>query len=388
MVTDAQLIYGLPRGMPKSRPNLYVPEGWGETWLRARAEASTRPVIVGLIGDSVGKGTDASPQFNRSWPGILRSRLQARHGDGGSGFVTTDLAGTPHVVATGAWTTAPGFGVPSRGGPGGVSWRPTVAGNGATLTYTVRGSSLAVLLKTAPSFGTFNVSVDGGPDTPVALNSAVSVLSHPVTGLTSGDHTVRVTATTGNGEVFGVTGRNPTGVILDNWSGGGASITVTASFGLLTPTVSGTGSPTFASDTLAQMGVPDVFMLALGVNDVLAAAPTQESISDALTYVFGRVMAQGATDSYPPDLIVVLEHGGKVDTLLDAAVEYSQVVAQVRQAAMGVGAAIVDVWGAGRRSWQAWADQGYWGSGNADTVHPSNAGHDAYADLIWPLFDW
>lgn len=387
MVTpEAHITYPSTKGAPRSSGPLWVPDGWGETWWRARAQAATRQVVVGIMGDSIGKGTDADPsELHDSWAGRMRTFLQQRYGDGGSGFVSIDLN---DITSTGAWTVSPGFGTPSRGGPGGVSWRPTVAGNGATVTFPVKGTTLGVLFKTAPSFGTFNVSVDGGSNQPVALNSAVSVLSYPVTGLAEGWHTVRVTATTGNGEVFGVTGRNATGIVVDNYSGGGASITNTATFGLQTATVSGTGSPTYTTDSLAQMGTPDLFIMMLGVNDVLAAAPTQESISDNLTYLYGRVMAQGATDATPPDIAIVIEHAGKVDTLLDSAVEYSQLAQQLRSYAQAIGAAVVDVWGAGRRSWQHWADLGLWGGSNTDTVHPNAAGHEQYWELIRPLVDW
>lgn len=386
MATDLELLQRLTTGVPRSAPFRRVPDGWGiPGWLRARDEAATRPVVLGIIGDSIGKGTDASNQFHTSWPGLLRRALQQKFGDGGSGFVTVDQAQGGVVGSTGAWTTAPAFGQPSRGGPGGVSYRPTVAGNGATLTFPVWGSTVTLWAKTAPSFGRVDVAIDGGAPVQVPLTAAVSVTGRAFTGLTAGPHSVVVTAASGSSEVYGVSARNATGVVVDNYSGGGNSIAGSA-FSLATVTVSGTG--TYTTDTLAAMGTCDALIIALGVNDTLAALSTGEALSDNLNGVIARAWDQGATDSTPPDIVVVVQHAGKVDTFLDTALEYPQVAQQLRSIADGYGAALVDVWAAGGRSWKRWADANYWGSSNTDTVHPNDAGHRAYFDLISPLFLW
>jgi hypothetical protein len=54
----------------------------------------------------------------------------------------------------------------------------------------------------------------------------------------------------------------------------------------------------------------------------------------------------------------------------------------LRDFALTIGAAFVDIWGSGKRSWKYWQSLGYWGTGNTDPVHPGDTGHQAYADMI------
>jgi lysophospholipase L1-like esterase len=390
MATDLELIQRLSKGFPRSEGYMTVPPGWGMGWLRARDEARTRLAVVGVIADSIAKGSGATDQWGLSWTGLLRSELQGRFGNGGSGFVTVDLANGGNVVATGAWDTFPSLGSASRGGPGGVSYRPTTAGNGATLTFPVDGSKVEVIMKTHPTYGRVDVQVDGGATQQVLVNTALSVLRFDTGVTTPGPHTVKVTAAVGVCEIYGVSGRNTTGVVLDNYSGGGLSI-AGSNFNLATVTVSGSPN-TYTTDSLASMGAAgsvDVLVFAVGINDVvLGGVQTFEALMDNLTGVFARAINEGVADASPPDLIIQIEHGGKADGLLDTELAYTTVVMALRAFADGMGALVVDVWGAGQRSWKAWQNLGWWSNGNTDLVHPENRGHRFYYEQMRPAFIW
>jgi lysophospholipase L1-like esterase len=384
--TDLALIQSLTKPPPRSAPFVYIPEGWGMGWARARVEASERLAIMGIVADSIGKGSGADDQWGLSWPGLCRSEFQSRWGNGGSGFVTVDLANGGNVVPTGAWDTFPSLGNGSRGGPGGVSYRPTTAGNGATLTFPVDGSKVEVLMKTHPTYGRMDVQVDGGAVQQVLVNTALSVKRFDTGVTTPGPHSVKVTAAVGMSEVWGVSGRNTTGLVIDNYSGGGLSIAGT-NFNLASTTVSGTG--TYTTDTLASMGTPDVLIFSVGINDVvLGLVGTYEALMDNLNGVFARAIAEGLTDPTPPDIAIVITHGGKADSLLDAELAYPTVCSALRAFADGVGAAVVDVWAAAHHSYKYWQNLGWWSNGNTDLVHPANPGHRFMYELIRPLFVW
>lgn len=387
--TDLQLLQSLTKPPPSSYPFVYVPPGWGMGWARARVEAAERLAVIGLIGDSIPKGSGASDQWATSWPGLLRGDLQARHGNGGSGFVTVDLANGGNVVATGSWDTFPSLGAASRGGPGGVSYRPSSAGNGATLTFPVNGSKVEVLLKTHPTYGRVDVQVDGGAVQQVLVNTALSVLRFDTGVTTPGQHTVKITAAVGMSEVWGVSGRNTTGLLIDNYSGGGLSI-AGANFNLATTTVSGTG--TYTTDSLASAGTAgtlDALIFQVGINDVvLGNVSTYEALMDNLNGVFARAVNEGLTDPTPPEVVIMVEHGGKADSLLDAEVAYPTVTAALRAMGDGLGAAVVDVWAAGHHSYKYWQNLGWWSNGNTDLVHPEDRGHRFMYEMIRPLFVW
>ena len=96
----------------------------------------------------------------------------------------------------------------------------------------------------------------------------------------------------------------------------------------------------------------------------------------------------GATGT--TDLMIVLPHIGTFDSATSL---YQDYVARARGLAEGFNAALVDMWTIGRNSWNLWNGLGYWadstnpGPAGADSVHPSDAGHQFIYNTIYPIIN-
>lgn len=371
------------------RPSRQYPN-WGGRWRTAREKSKDGLVRIAILGDSISVGEIATNWLTDGYVAHLRDTLQARYGDGGSGYITHNYraAGNPgggQVTTTGAWTD-----VDNEGGILRRSLKPTVAGNGATITMPVRGSSIDLFFRSDTTFGTFHYQIDGGSFVAVPLNAAASMVTIPVNGLTATSHTVVVRATTGDGRFYGVRGRNPTGIIVENMS---LSATALADMANATSGVSTTDpyQNTVAYRSLAAVAPCDVVILMLGANDVGVDVDDTVFISNmwnAIAAVQYAAARNGRTILSPPDFIVVGEHIGTLDTVPGFTLyerDYMQLYAALRETAGAAGAAFVDVWGAGAQSWDYWASLNLWGNNNTDGVHPNDTGHRVYASFLIDL---
>jgi lysophospholipase L1-like esterase len=361
-----------------------TPPAWGEQWRKARLLGGSRLVRVLIASASIGAGQLASNQGTKSWYALLRAALQSRYGDGGSGFMSPDwrAAATPSsgVASSGAWTDvqSPGPPATSEGGIGGYAVRPTVSGNAATLTFTFRGTTLDIFTKTDPTYGRVDYQIDGGSVVQIALNSAASIKTTTITGLSTATHTVILTAAAGTSRIFGIRGRNATGVIVDNVSSGGRSIQDMAR---ATTSITDHNA---AMDTLAAIGPVDLAIIGLGPNDVIFDESTtiQDSLWNGLEELHNYIVKGGLSLASPPSVITMLEHIGTADTIPAFAFlkrDWIQLSSVVRDFSDATSTALIDYWAMGRHSWDYWAAKSYWGSSNTDQVHPSDAGHQAYA---------
>jgi lysophospholipase L1-like esterase len=96
------------------------------------------------------------------------------------------------------------------------------------------------------------------------------------------------------------------------------------------------------------------------------------------------VKALGTTD-----VLILMQHIGQYDT---TNLKWQSYVAQARGIAESYGAALVNMWPLGRNSWNYWNSLGYWGNSAAaggvsgqDSIHMSDAGHQAVANAIIPV---
>jgi lysophospholipase L1-like esterase len=387
---------------PSQRPLRFaeVPPNWGAQWLAGLRRISDGGLArISALMDSLGTGETADNWLINGWVGIERALLQSRLGDGGSGVVTPTWrsSGNPgggQVTSTGAWTDVDG-----EGGFGGKWVRPTAAGNGATMTFPARGEIIDIFTKTDPSFGRLDYRIDGGALVQIPLNSAVSNKTTTVTGLAATDHTVVVTAAAGTSRLAGVRGRNPAGLILDNpaWSGRTITQLSIATTGL---PATGVAAQDMVGDTLTGLGPADLVILSLGGADVIldpgVSHEQQDAIWASLEVAGNRILNAGPSTAEPPDLLVVIENVGTADILAgfsQFARDWNQISSTIRTWARSMGAAIVDMYADGRRSWQYWRDLGYWGGGvggaaGNDGIHLSNAGHREYQQRVHDVLAW
>jgi hypothetical protein len=384
-----------PVGQPTGRPRdwiTFAPPGWNRHWLTARgiAQGGGAQARVVWLGDSLGVGQNApSGWFEKGFVGLLRTELQRLYGDGGSGFIgptnraVAQNAGGGQVTSTGAWTDVGG-----EGGVAGLAVRPTVASNGATMTFPFRGTAVDIYSRTDVTFGSFQYRIDGGSLTAVAVNAAASNKVNTVTGLANGNHTLQVVANSGLSRIHGVRGRYTGGILLDNASVGGKKIDdLDTASGVSGSLIAGRE---MVGDTLAAFGPADLVVVALGPNDALNATShaSLSGIRPALDKSFSRIVAASADAADPPSVAVVIEHIGGADTVTSFGLttyEYAAVVTELYDWARSIGAAVVDNWAQGRHSAAYFRSLGYYDEAATEAVHLNDAGHATTAGPVLDL---
>jgi lysophospholipase L1-like esterase len=373
------------------RPHLDVPAGWGDRWRAARDAAAVGLVRVVVLGDSIAAGTLAGERHTM-FPGRIRTALQAAHGDGGSGWASKttwalgafggpgDPAGE-HMTDDGGWTNV----FPS--GPGGIHQRPTSTAAGATATYhAVRGETIDIVTRRGPGLGTIRVQVDG--DTPTdhpQANATADTRRETVrSGLAAGPHEVVITSLPGGDSRFGgLYAYNDTGIVVDNISCTGTAWQRAASTIPLNATSNGL-TTTVLQETFTGMATPvDLLIVALGVNDLQGVDPVRETMWDQFGGLYALSRSIGPTAGEPPEIVVVGQHFGKLDTEVIGN-DGPRVYAMLRQLADSLSAPFVDVWGLGRHSWDYWSSLGHWLFGS-DSVHLDASGGEAMAAPIIDL---
>jgi len=212
-----------------------------------------------------------------------------------------------------------------------------------------------------------------------AANATADIHTTTVTGLAPGDHTVTRTATAGDCRLAGIRGRNATGVVLDNYSRASAAYVNTAASLNLLRAADGISGATTLSTTIGMHDVIDLAVLGLGVNDALDTEVTAAGLEAVLHSMWDELRRKGP-DGEPPLIVVLLPHIGKHDDA-DPTPEYPRITATLRTWAQQVGAAVVDVWAEGRRSWDYFDGLGAWGTlgSGSDNIHLSDVGHQLTA---------
>ncbi|MFD5308321.1 glycosyl hydrolase family 28-related protein [Streptomyces ardesiacus] len=373
---------------------IYVPPGWGEFWKAKRdAAAAGGKARLIVVGGSASQGFYASNLHTGGWVGNVRTALQTKYGDGGSGFFSSSrsavkLNSPSDAAAVAAWTAngsvATTTGTWTLGGSlygPGVTYLYTDT-TGSSMTYRVKGTSVKIYtVSGGGSRAAYTYKIDGGaavtvPDSGI---SASNIQVKEVTGLTNAEHTVTITwagTTSGAGQnlsVCGVSGENASGIVVDNNAKAGASSSTYASNIALGSSWNG-----------GQANPCDLLVFTAGPNDA-AANVSGDAWSKNVTQYLTEVKAanNGATD-----IMFVLPHLGKHDVTNYV---YQDYAIRARGLAEAFNAALVDIWTLGRNSWNYWNSLGYWGDANnvgqtgTDSVHMGNTGYAHMASHITPL---
>lgn len=414
-------------------PHVDVPAAWGEWWRIAREQADSRVVRVQVWGDSI--SVDGGTTVGQGYVSLVRDAVQEAYGDGGSGYVPWSLA-----TQTGAWTSGIGF----SGGQGTATAAATLTWSGlegTEIRFWYQGLNVTGSFRYRIDGGGFTTIT-----TPTGiLTQSVVVL----TGLTDTTHTLEIQWVSGTIVIYGLEARRQTGVIVQRCAQGGRQMAEYASIDLERITVgTSNGSTTITSvapgvftssmvnryirgtnifndtqitavasatsatisraangtatqlatlsvnpgaraaipaetmqpafDLFDGLEVPDVLIICLGANDGANPEANEQSWIDGASNILRPTTISG-TLTYSPEIIFVIEHYG---TWIAAIHEHIPAIAGAHaQMAAGNGGALVDVWGIGRRSWAYWNSLGYF----TDSIHPSAAGHQQYAQPIIDL---
>lgn len=347
---------------------VYIPPGALDTWEQAKREASVRPALAMVLGDSIPSGYNATNRRRLGHIGLLSEALHDRFGHGGEGFWGVNDA--PHAGAY------PPFGLTETG-----TWFHfgSLALNGASATV-LDFSSITwpdarfreLYLWWSPTVGESDaiVSVDDVQRRVVETALQGQTPSAPWSQLVGiyadGDHEVTVMcAAPGAGLTFlGIEGRCGTGVRVHNMSHFGW-VTSHASV----PAWTGASTP---ANNLAEWTIRrfddalDLFIYELGGND--AATGISPTVVDAQMRV-----ALNKARAVNPDcsIAIIIAHPGDGVAINPAA--YTAIAQAQHRVAADYGAAVIDLWARSHFTPIIWAPPG-------DAVHPDNAGHAWYAE--------
>lgn len=379
----------------RSDIGIYTPSGWGQFWRAKRdaAAAGTALARIVTVGGSATQGFYASNPITKSWPGVMRTALQAAYGDGGGGFMTSSLSST--ILASGdaaalaAWTTAGAIvGQTGTWTQGGSKYGPGICylytdTTGGTMTFKARGTTVKIYTVvgsgTRPSM-TYKIDAASAVTVPQPSGTAAIQVT-TITGLPNTTHTVVLTCgttTTGNYlSVCGVSGENTSGVVVHNLALAGAR---SDSYGL---------NATTALNSTWNGGVDypcDLAIYTAGPNDA-AANTTGDAWAASVAKWIKAVRDTGAATG-DTDIIIAMPHLGTHDVTNFKYQDYAE-----RARALGdvYGCAVVNWWALGRNSWQYWNSLSYWGTNagtgaaGTDGVHMSDAGFAFMANALLPL---
>lgn len=393
-LTDAQIPATVARTASTALRGrgVYAPPAWGARWRAARDAATTSKVRMICVGDSITMGFQASNPLTTSWVGRARTALQAQYGDGGQGFFTSmysTISGSGSTQITTAWTAAGAFTTStgtwaadsvSVAGPGIYEVETTTAAS--SITFPARGSIVKIYTLTGTTTRAgYTYSIDSA--TPVAVadtggTGAAAIQVTTVAGLAPTTHTVKITHNGTAGQklsVVGVGSENATGIVVDNL---GRSAAKSTGFSLNDPAAlnavwnGGASYPT------------DLVIYALGVNDAGANTTADSWAANVGKYLKAvRESGDGSTD-----VLLLMNHIGAFE---GTNAKYQDYVQRSRGLADAYNAALVDMWTIGHNSYNYWTQLGNWGdaanpgAAGADTVHLSDAGHQAVANALLPV---
>lgn len=366
-----------------------VPESWGQFWRPKRDAAGAASAKLMLIGDSVTHGFYSSNLKTTSWAGRVKTSLQTAYGDGGSGMFSTSSTQVNSAVSagaqalwegngsyattTGTWTTGIAF------GPGISHIRST---NTATVTFPgIVGTNIRLWYITggAPR-AAWTYDIDGGGPVAVPAVVGATTIANIDVAVAAGTHSVVISWNGVAGDVLdfiGVAGYNATGIIVDNMGRSGTNAS-SAQWGnpsaLTMPWNGGTSNPA------------DLVIVAIGINDALLISEAPDVWVTGMANVLTQIKAanNGATD-----IILLHQHyGSSANNNL-----YTQYATRIHDLADNFGAAMVNMWAAGRNSWDYWNSLTFWGDSanpavsGTNSVHPSDAGHQFIANTLLPILN-
>lgn len=419
-VGDDGTLYGVDGELLASRFSI-IPSGWDAGWRTALASVNSGLARVSVIGDSQTYGYYASSLQTTSWFGLIRSALQAKYGDGGSGLQTTAFSTTvlnnearnasvinawiaagDLIGQTGTWTEI----YNGTDGPGGSVLRTVVLNS--SLTFTVRGTRVDIFYQSIPNAtaGTLRYSVDGGAAVDVstfrATQGAVETIT--LTGLSAGNHTVVISAPDADGSTKGisvcsVSGRNSTGVVVDRCARGGQVSYVINNVPAATWTT-GNGALTWGGAAQNLRGGvggwnggsyrnADLIMIALGAND--AAQSTGSITPDTYFSNFKKYLVD-VRESNPSASILLIGQLRGAPSVEAAATQYfANYMGKLEELCAAFNCGFINVFAASYNSYNWALGKGYWGNNavvgvsGSDTVHQSDAGHAWQAGVILPI---
>lgn len=386
-------------GVATPRPRgIYVPDGWGQFWRAKRNAAATGgKARVIVVGGSSSQGFWASDLHTGGWVGAMRTHLQSRYGNGGSGFFSTSrsavkLSNASEAAAVAAWTTtgclATTTGTWTLGGSlygPGITYLYT--DTASTITFKVTGTTVKIFTVSGTTTRSgYTYQIDGGAAVAVADdgNTAAHIQVTTVTGLANAEHTVTIARNgTGTLSVCGVAGENASGVVVDNNAKAGA-----ASGSYVTGATSGASTALGAGWNGGESNPCDLLIYTAGPND--AASNIAPDVWSANVAKYFKAVKDTGAQAGDTDLMIVIPHLGVHDTTNFVYQEYAN---RARALADTYGAAVVNLWALGRNSWKYWDNLGYWGDSEAvgaaghDSVHPGDAGYAHITGHILSVVD-
>lgn len=333
----------------------------------ALAARDTLPVDILTIGHSFMEGVGSSSIAGRMQNRLianLRQRWQPSGVTGGLGFIPARfLTGTP-------FTDNPlgTVGDPSGSDLFGLGRRSELFAPdlGISKLITAPMTGLDILYAKGPSVGNFEWKVDGGPATPV-LGSAATVTDSGVAqvrALASGSHTVQVLPTAGTTVLDGFmvyNGDEARGIRL--WDGARSA----------------KGSPWFTDPAAlywldrVPAVAPDLVVITLVRNDWALGVPSATTLAN-LQALVSNIRDRAAFD---PSFVLCLEPNPSIIGPSASVEPWDNYVAAAKElVGSDPGVALFDM---DATMGAIGADFGLW---DADNIHPSQLGHQFWADQL------
>ncbi|MFK4484641.1 GDSL-type esterase/lipase family protein [Curtobacterium sp. AB7] len=334
------------------------------TWNAAVADRTEAPANWVALGDSITEGQGASSRSTR-WMDLTLDQLRAEHPTdgvtGGAGYLPAQFAVYAPDSTWGDWATArtgeSQFDVTTPD----LGYRSVTMQAGASRSYDFTGTGIDIWWARWPGSGDFTYSVDGAAPTTVATTGTASTGTiTTVDGLSSGEHTVTITAVA-RFSLLGFTiydGDRDKGIRRYDSAHSGSTIA------------------TFTDDqegflTAMRRAAPDLITITLGGND--AANLTPEELG-AQYVAFLETLAALPTK---PSLLVIGEFT-PASSMTDAMSEpWSSYLAEIKRAAAEGGAAYVSMA-------DSFPEADTSGSGiySTDGIHPNDEGQRRITKLV------
>lgn len=344
-------------------------------WSAALGTREAAPADVLVIGDSITAGASATTLAGR-WVNKLLAKLRTLYPTpavaGGEGY----LSAYYNATFTDGWTFAGNYAFFTGYGWGHRSVQlgaPTVAPDPVkalgSIQRTVSGTSVDVQFLTFTDYGTLRVLVDGVQVATAAANSPAAFTDTGrlrVTFATRGSHTVRVEWLSG-GNVF-VTGL----MVYDQDENAGVRLIESGEGGATSAGWSPIDTPANAQllGRVAQLN-PDLVIIELGVNDWYTNLDPATYKQNVLEII------QGIRDNTVPDPDFLLVAGYTLAQPGNNSATWQQYVNQLKAITnVQSDVAFVDL--------SQVANPGTaFGYSSTDQVHPTDAGHTLYAQMVY-----
>jgi lysophospholipase L1-like esterase len=385
-----------PAGSNITGYGYYIPPDWGIYYKTALASAGSSLVNIAIVGDSISQGAWASnitPSATATnYVGLLRNYIQDIYGDGGSGFLscvnTSSFQSGPWsayngttagVSVSGSWAYG---GVGGSGGVGANYISSTTLNN--TITFTVRGINIRVFYFENTTHGNFDITINGSFIQTVNSGAGPGPVTKSVliTDAVTTTKTVVITQKTNGSPVViqGVRGYNDTGVCVDNYSYGGATLALDIANPFSSPFQDWSGG--------GLSGTAKLVIYVLGLNDISGSVDTYKSNFGNFMQLYKKYTTDTGLGNV--DFAIVQLPLGNFTS--GTASTYAQLVSYTRDVANAMGWIHINLWANVVPTYANGTAQSYWGIGSTpgipgnDTVHPSDIGHEIIFDNIKQYF--